>query len=163
MSDAIGLQCSFFLVSVLWGAILLIIYDVLRILRRIKKHKWFTIGAEDFLFWMLSAFLIFRMMYEQNDGNIRGFSILGMGLGMVLYSNTISPYFVDGVSRFILFIRRQIHKFLSLLYKPFAKLGRFIKHRLCIVGKALVKSGKSLAKPLKKLTNRSKLEEQAKE
>ncbi len=160
MSDAISLQCSFFLISVLWGVIILVIYDVLRIIRRIKKHKWFTIAAEDLLFWIFVAFLIFRLMYEQNNGIIRGFAVLGMGLGMVIYNRSLSSYFVEGVSRFFLFIGKQIHKFLCLISKPFRIIGRFIKCRLRILGKITAKSGKRLAKPLKKSKKSDILEEQ---
>lgn len=159
MSEAIGLQCSFFLVSVLWGAILLAMYDILRILRRIKKHKWFTIAAEDFLYWLLAAFLIFRMMYEQNDGIIRGFAILGMFLGMILYHQSISNYIVKGISTFLLFIGKQIRRFLHFLSKPFRCIGRFIKHRLQSLRKAMGKCGKSIWKALKKHRKRDTLEE----
>lgn len=158
MSKAISLQCNFFLISVLWGAILLVMYDVLRIARCIKKHKWFTIAAEDFMFWLLAAFLIFKMMYEQNDGRIRGFSVLGMGLGMVIYNHSVSQYFVEGVSRFLLFLGRQIHKLFMLLSKPFRLTGRFIKHRLFSLRNGAVKSGKTLLKPLKKPRKRDTLE-----
>ena len=181
MSGAIGLQCTFFLVSVLWGAILFVLYDILRIARRIKKHKWFTIAAEDVLYWILAALLIFRMMYEQNDGIIRGFSILGMGLGMIIYSQTISPYFVVGVSTFFLFIGRQIHRFLRMITKPFRKLCRFIKHKLKdanqkaaeqkaakkqaakqkVEKKKMEKADKTNANPLKKRKKRGTLDEQA--
>ena len=160
MSEAISLQCSFFLISVLWGAILLVIYDILRILRRIKKHKWFTIAAEDLLFWLLSAFLVFRLMYDQNDGVIRAFSVLGMGLGMVIYNRSISNYFVEGVSRFVLFIGRQIHRLVVFVSKPFLRVGKGIKRGIVALGKCMGKIGKSIAKLLKKAKKHDTLEEQ---
>ena len=100
MSKAISLQCNFFLISVLWGAILLVMYVVLRIARCIKKHKWFTIAAEDFMFWLLAAFLIFKMMYEQNDGSLRGYAIAGVFIGMVLYDKIISKHFLKLLKHF---------------------------------------------------------------
>ena len=69
-SDAIGMECEFFLVSRLWGIILLVIYDVLRTLRRIIKHNWFFVSVDDMLFWIISAVLIFRRMYRHIDGTI---------------------------------------------------------------------------------------------
>lgn len=159
MSEAIGLQCSFFLVSVLWGAILLVMYDVLRIMRRIKKHKWYTIAAEDLLFWILAAFLIFRMMYEQNDGIIRGFAVLGMFLGMIIYNQSVSDHLVKGVSTFLLFIGKQIRRFLRFLSKPFRLAGRFIKRKLGLLKKATGKCGKTIQKALKKHRKRDTLNE----
>ncbi len=160
MSKAISFQCQFFLTSVLWGAILLVVYDLLRIARRIKKHKWFTIAAEDLLYWLIAGFFIFRLMYEQNDGIIRGFAILGMGLGMVIYNRSISGYFVDGISQFILYLGKQIHKLLHLITKPLRFIGRLLHSKLVKLAIVMGNNGKKLTKPLKKPKKHGKLEEQ---
>ncbi len=160
MSKAISFQCQFFLISVLWGAILLVVYDVLRIARRVKKHKWFTIAAEDLLYWLIAGFFIFRLMYEQNDGIIRGFAILGMGLGMVIYNRSISGYFVEGVSKFFLFLGKQIHRLMHFVTKPFRSIRRLLHSKILKLGKAMENNGKKLIKPLKKPKKHGKLEEQ---
>lgn len=150
MSDAISMELQFFLVSILWGVIILVIYDVLRIFRRVVKHKWFFVAVEDVLFWIVSAFLIFRMMYQQNNGTIRGFSILGMTLGMIVYNQSLSQFVVKGISRIFLFINKGIHKILSFLAKPFSIISRRIKRILLFLKKKCNKNRKLFLKALKK-------------
>lgn len=127
MSAAIGMEVQFFLTSIIWGIILLIIYDVLRIFRRVIAHKWFFVAVEDVLFWVMSAFLIFRMMYQQNNGIIRGFSILGMTLGMVVYNQSLSEYAVRWISKVFLFIAMVIKKVVAFLTKPIRVITKYGK------------------------------------
>lgn len=95
MSETIGLELMFFFVSIKSGAFLLLAYDFLRIFRRILKHKRFFVAMEDLLFWIIASIYLFGIMYEQNDGVIRGFSILGMGLGMIIYYNLLSNIVIN--------------------------------------------------------------------
>lgn len=157
MSDAIGMEVQFFLTSVLWGIILLVIYDVLRIIRRIIKHAWFFVAVEDVLFWIVSAFLIFRMMYEQNNGIIRGFSILGMTLGMVVYNQSLSEYMVKWISGLFLWIGKGIRKVAGGIWKPIRFLLRRIKWFFQFVGKKITKNGKRSFRGLKKRSKTVKI------
>lgn len=95
MSEMINLEVKFFVVSLAWGLVLLVIYDILRILRRLLKHSVWIVSIEDLVFWIVSGILIFKMMYEQNNGIIRGFSIMAMGMGMIVYYYLISDFFVE--------------------------------------------------------------------
>ena len=76
------------------GMFITLVYDGLRIFRRGIYHGNFWIGAEDFLFWLWAAFWIFSVLYRENDGELRFYTILFMGLGMLLYHQTISEPFV---------------------------------------------------------------------
>lgn len=60
-------------------------YDVLRIFRRIVPHSKGIVNSEDILFWVGASVFIFQVIYRLNDGNIRGFGILCMVVGMLLY------------------------------------------------------------------------------
>lgn len=128
MSDYITVELRFFLISIVTGIAILVIYDILRIFRRIIKHNWFFVALEDVLFWIASGVVIFIMMYEQNNGIIRGFSILGMLLGMIVYNQSISSYFVDGSSKGLNFIKSMIRKVIHIILIPVRwvakKLGR---------------------------------------
>lgn len=119
MNHAILVELQFFATSVFWGMILLILYDVLRIVRRIIKHNVILVGMQDIIYWIICSILIFHMMYQQNDGIIRGFSIMAMLIGMMLYHNLISDKFVDLVSKSINKILNFIQKLIMLLFKPF--------------------------------------------
>lgn len=157
MSDAIGMEVQFFLISILWGIILLVVYDVLRIFRRVVKHAWFFVAVEDVLFWIVSAFLIFRMMYQQNNGIIRGFSILGMTLGMIVYNQSLSDYMVKWISEFFLLIGKGIRKVTGILFKPIRFLLRRVKWIGLFLGKKITKNGKKSIRGLKKKTKPVKI------
>lgn len=77
-------------VAILSGAVITIIYDVLRIFRRVISHGNLWIGIEDFIFWLWAAFWIFSVLYRENDGNLRMYTMIAMGAGMLLYHQTIS-------------------------------------------------------------------------
>ena len=84
MNEAIAIEMRFFVISILWGCLILVIYDLLRIFRNIIRHNKIAIGIEDILYWILCGVLIFKMMYKHYNGIIRAFSILGMFIGMLI-------------------------------------------------------------------------------
>lgn len=101
MNPAITIELQFFLTSILWGGILLLIYDILRILRRVIKHGAFLIAVQDMIFWVAASLFIFSMIYRENNGIIRGYSILGMMLGSILYHFALSDFLVKLISKLI--------------------------------------------------------------
>ena len=70
-------QGQLFLLAAALGAGLLLCYDFLRIFRRLIRHKTWGIAAEDLLFWLCCALVMFGFMYRMNEGVIRG--IFGTG------------------------------------------------------------------------------------
>ncbi len=162
MSSTVEFQAHFFMVSVLWGSFIVVIYDVLRIIRRIIKHSNFLIALEDILFWVVSSIIIFVMLYEQNDGSIRGFAILGMVLGMILYNLTLSRLLVKYLSMSINFIIKIIINIISFLLKPLklliktlTKFGKIIFKKLKKIGKFVFKGLKKVKKTVKMVISKS--------
>ena len=74
------------LAAFLTGILLLLVYDFLRVLRRIIPHKMWVVGTEDLIFWVGSAAALFAMLYRENSGYIRGFVIGGVLVGMFFYN-----------------------------------------------------------------------------
>ncbi len=137
MNYAITIEVRFFLISILCGALVLLVYDVLRILRRIIKHNYFFIAVEDLIFWVTAGIFIFVMMYRENDGIIRSFSIMGMAIGMVLYHYILSGFIVYIITKLIRALLRpfgmainMVKKLLRFLNKKIGLLAHFIEKRL---------------------------------
>ncbi|WP_343207963.1 spore cortex biosynthesis protein YabQ [Anaerolentibacter hominis] len=84
MEELLG-QFRFFLVSGIWGIILSVAYDLLRIFRHLIHHSNFLTGVEDLLFWIVSGCLVFRMIYLENNGEIRAFAFIGLLIGALCY------------------------------------------------------------------------------
>ena len=94
MSPVILEELKSAFVSVVYGAWVTVVYDLLRIFRRIVPHGNVFIGIEDFFFWIWTAFWSFSVFYRENDGSIRMYTIIAMGIGMILYHQTFSNLLV---------------------------------------------------------------------
>ncbi|QHQ60491.1 spore cortex biosynthesis protein YabQ [Anaerocolumna sedimenticola] len=157
MNDAIMVELRFFGTSVLWGIILLILYDVLRIFRRVIIHNGFFIAFEDLIYWVVSSLLIFHMMYQQNNGIIRGFAILAMLIGMILYHSVFSELFVNTISTLLNQIINLTWKLFALILRPFRFIFRKIKRLFMWIFSKIKKFIQFLFKSLKKLKKSSKI------
>lgn len=155
--DAINLEVKLFLASVLWGIGLVILYDCIRIFRRVVKHNKLWAGFEDLLYWAVSAVLIFRMMYRINDGSIRGFAIVGVVIGMTLYHYSISEWVVRmmaaGVHKSIYGTKKTI----QFIMKPLVWIGRRLRWILSFFTKLLGRPGRFLRKSLQKIWKQVKI------
>ncbi len=143
MNPAITIELQFFLISILWGGVLLLAYDMLRILRRLVKHGVFLIAVEDMIFWLAASLFIFTMIYRINNGIIRGFSIIGMLLGIILYHFSVSDVLVKSVTKLIQTLLspfkaaiNQVIRFIRFLWK----LGKKVINKLLFRLKKIRKS-----------------------
>lgn len=157
MNDAIMVELRFFGTSIVWGVLLLIFYDVLRILRRVIIHNGFFVAFQDLIYWVISSLLIFHMMYVQNNGIIRGFSIVAMLLGMLIYHWVLSELVVDTISGIINKIINLIGKFITLVFKPVIFLFRKIKKIFLWIFSKIKKFMHFLLNALKKIWKSSKI------
>ena len=139
MNDFILSEVSFFLASFLWGALLFFVYDQFVILRKVIPHPKFIIAVEDLIFWITAGILIFRMMYQMNDGVIRYYAIISVILGMKLYQVTIGKLFVYVGSRIGLWIKKQIKRFFHIIATPIRLLLKQVKRFLRFIGSVIKK------------------------
>ena len=80
MSMQIRYEAWLLLLSLLVGGWLMLVYDLFRVLRLMIKHSSFVRGIEDFLFWIFAGIVTFMLLYEQNDGGLRLYGLVGMSL-----------------------------------------------------------------------------------
>lgn len=104
--EQIEQEVRFLLYSFFTGIFLLVLYDGLRIIRRIFPHGKCATFWGDFFFWLFGGLVVFLMCYEVNDGIIRGFSLMGIAVGMLAYHFGPSELIVVGVSYVPLKIKR---------------------------------------------------------
>ncbi|MGN0143062.1 MAG: spore cortex biosynthesis protein YabQ [Roseburia sp.] len=124
VSGAIGQEAVFLGVSVLLGAGMFLLYDCLRILRRIVPHGTVWIGVEDFLYWLVCTGAVFVMLYFQNDGMVRGYSLGGILVGMLFYYGLLSRFFIRLNVLVWKTVSGFLGKFLSVLFRPFCKITK---------------------------------------
>ncbi len=147
-------ELLFFFQCLLWGALLLFFYDVLRIGRRLFPRKAVFVSIEDLVYWPLAGVFLFGRMYQANEGKIRGYAVAAVIIGMTLYACTISGKFVSitvkilriplnfviSIEKRLLFVGRQckilVLKRLGKGKRGLEKLrGRFRKKKRRIIGK----------------------------
>ena len=64
MSSVIRQEMWIFLLSILHGIFLTLLYDLFRSLRRAFPHGIVLISLEDFFFWMAAGFLTFCLIFS---------------------------------------------------------------------------------------------------
>lgn len=111
MSEGILFELQFFFRAFVWGIFMMSLYDLIRIFRRLIRHGTAAIAVEDLLYWLVCGVLIFRMLYVENSGAVRGFAIAAVVLGMLLYLqfskllNKVRKKLHSSVKRFILYLK----------------------------------------------------------
>ena len=121
------------------GAALLLIYDLLRVLRKLIKHSNLVVTLEDLIFWLVSSVIIFAMLYEKNNGIIRGFSIGVMLIGMIVYNRTFSELFVKAMLQIIYYLSKPI----CFLYAKIKPIYHLIKLKIIELLKKIFKGLKN--------------------
>ena len=110
MSPSIQFEAQFLTVSLATGVFLMLSYDILRTLRIVFPHGTFLIGMEDFLYWIYAGLITFSLLYGQNDGTLRWFSVAGVFVGMAAYNRFISRFFLKLLKKITIWIKMNLHK-----------------------------------------------------
>lgn len=144
VSESIYREADFFLISMLSGCFMILVYDVLRVFRRLMKHGIFWVAIEDMIYWISCAILIFAMLYQKNDGLIRGFAIGGIVIGMLFYNHFISPWAIKG----IVWILKKI---IGILSYPLRLMRKSVQKPLCFCKHKILRLLRKARKLLKKI------------
>ena len=145
------LLCLLLLVSVAFGVLLGLCYDVFRIIRILlgwhqglsaytpeKRHRWhhwagqILLFVQDLLFGVLSGVVLILILYFVNDGQVRFLAPLGLACGFFAYTFTLGKL-ICAVSEVIArFIRKLVKWLVSAVYKmvslPVKWLFRLLDH-----------------------------------
>ena len=78
-------QAWIFLACVALGFAVGFKYDLVRVFRRVVRHRNFAVQIEDGLFWVMAALAVFYFLLRQNFGEVRAFAVAGVIIGMGLY------------------------------------------------------------------------------
>lgn len=115
MAELIYDEMQLFWVCLILGAFLASVYDGVRIFRLLFPHWDWVVDVEDLVYWVFTAWMVFRTLFYYNQGMLRGYAFLGMFLGMLVYMLTISRLLLYGIRKLVPHWRRIQLK----LRKPF--------------------------------------------
>lgn len=133
MGNFIWQEINLFLQSAYYGMILGLSYDILRVFRRIFKHKNILVYIEDYIFWVIWGVILFSLMFTYNDGSVRGYIFVAIVVGGLLYEKSFSRILVKYVSLIL-------NKILSLVLKKPLKAVRIVLIKVVrLIKKGIVK------------------------
>lgn len=120
-------QAQLFLVFIINGIIIGILFDFFRILRKSFKTSDFTTYIEDILFWILTGFSILFTLFKFNNGEIRLYMFFAIAIGILFYILIFSSYIIKLNVSIIFFLKKTIKKILFYIYIPIKSILKMVK------------------------------------
>ena len=117
-------------VMLMAGAGMGILFDSYRVISdHFKFPKW-SLSVMDMLYWITSAFVVFRLLFLSNDGDVRGYVFVGLAIGAIIYATLLSQTYsklvlllITVVKRIVQFIFRLID---YIIIKPIIFLYKIV-------------------------------------
>ena len=126
MLPTLSEQTVYFLVSIVFGAALSVLYDLVRLIRLIWEKKAIVNVAGDILFFVVAGVLTFLFALPFNKGEVRGFIVLGEAIGFLPVHMTLGAVFSRVSGAVILTLRKFTHKIFKIVKKLFKKVLNFM-------------------------------------
>ena len=120
-------QTYLFIIFIINGMLIGLLFDFFRILRKAIKTNDFVTYIEDILFWILTGGILLFSIFTFNNGEIRLFLFLGIFVGILLYMITLSSYIIKINLIIINFLKKIIYKIIKFIMIPFKYLIILIK------------------------------------
>lgn len=118
MNKLVTAQTLLFMTSVEIGILMGIVFDLIRIFRKIIKHPNFFVQLEDMFFWVFCAFMSFYMLYICNYAAIRPFIFIGIICGAIFYFLTFSVWFMKLATIVINYVKALIKQIIYYVMIP---------------------------------------------
>lgn len=131
MSSYIQYETILFLRSIGLGVFLALLYEMICAFRNVVKHYTMMTAIEDMIYWSGVGGAVFISAYMGNQGIIRSFLLLGIGLGALLCYLTICPLFFRlwvNVFRIPVFVVKKIIKWLLFM----GERGKILMYKIAV-------------------------------
>ena len=135
MNQMITEQSLLFLTAVQIGVLMGVLFDLVRIFRKLIKHPSFLVQIEDMLYWVVCGFMGFYMLYICNYADIRPYIFIGIVLGGIFYFSTFSIIFMKIATIVIFYIKAFLRKLIKLLLIPLKGILHMIRIPLRYISK----------------------------
>lgn len=120
-------QAYLFLIFVVNGIVIGLLFDIFRILRRSFKTSDFITYIEDILFWILTGLTILYSIFVFNNGEIRLFMFLGIAIGITMYMLMLSSIIIKTNVAIINFFKKILLAIFNIIKLPFKYFLKLIK------------------------------------
>lgn len=129
MTVKFGPDITYFLWSLAAGIVLAVIYDIVRVIRRMVNVPDLVVNLTDIMFLIFSAVVAIAAAYLFNNGELRIYSLICMAGIFMVYKILIGDLIVKYTVRVLRFAGRTIAKLILIIILPFEKIF-VILHKL---------------------------------
>ncbi len=137
MNEIVSSQALLFITSIEIGIVMGMIFDFIRVIRKIVKHPNIFVQIEDLLYWMSCGLVGFYMLYITNYADIRSFVFIGIILGAVFYFATFSIVFMKAATVIINYVKVLLKKLWQLFLVPMKWCIKTIKRPIIYLKKRI--------------------------
>ena len=120
-------QLELFLIFIINGIIIGILFDIFRVLRKTFKTNDIVTYLEDILFWILTGIIVLYSIFTFNNGEIRLFMFLAIFIGSIIYLFLFSSYFIKINVTILNILKNIILKIMKIIGIPFKYICMFIR------------------------------------
>lgn len=132
MSQVITWELRFLLKALLLGLCLRGAYDVFKIRRGLTKRHPVLMASEDIVYWMFCSLFLFGLLYEENNGTLRGFALCGAAAGMAVWHFGPSPILVPAAVKIGRLAGKILKKPVEICGKALKKMISWFRMRVTI-------------------------------
>jgi len=101
------------------GILIVLIFDIFRVLRKSFKTSNIITFIEDIIFTIISGTLLIISIFKFNNGEIRIYIFIGIVLGSIIYIATISKYFIKINICIINTVKKMVRYIVNIITTPF--------------------------------------------
>lgn len=120
-------ETTLFLIFLLVGIIIGLLFDIFRILRKSFKTPDFITYIEDIGFGILAGVILIFSIIVVNNGELRLFILLGIALGAILYFLTLSKLIIKVSVTILKVIINIVSQILKIIFSPIGFIFKRVK------------------------------------
>lgn len=120
-------QAYLFLIFIINGIIIGLLFDFFRILRKTIKTKDIITYLEDLLFWILTGTIILYSIFTFNNGKIRLYMFFAILIGVITYMVVASKYVIKINVAIINTLKNILSKIVHFISIPFIFIFQIVK------------------------------------
>jgi len=158
VAEPVASQFMLFFYTILTGVLVGIIYDFYAGIGYVWRLRKIAVHVGDILFWLVLTVVVYALLWYYNQGEVRFFVLLGLGIGAWLYHRlcrqTVRKVIVLGLEqaiRLLRWIRRVLTWLLVVLFFPFRMLFLVLMFPFRLLGRVLSIAGGFLGVVVKRM------------
>lgn len=140
---SLSTQTRSFLLSLGFGLIIGILYDVLRVVRIFLSFSKIAAYVTDFLFSVLSAVMTFLFCLSVSNGEVRLYIILGEFIGFSVFYLSFGTVAVKFSEKTVKKMLNALRKIFRLIFSPFIKIFTVVSIKCTKLRKKVQKTVKN--------------------